>query len=136
MRAAVLLVLRSLSPVLVGGLLGGWTSWTLLPGAVALLLAMLRRPYLGLIVSLAMEMAALHRHGLVAFVFLMAIWFAWLHEPGWHLVAATLLAVGGLAAVYPPVRVTGLATALAVTSATMGELVKARRERQIYETLQ
>lgn len=89
-------LLRGLSPAFIGVLLGGWTSWTILPAVSGLIGRIVRRPYWGLGAAVVLEMIALRQRGLTAFLALLGLWMVWLPRPAYHLTAAMLLALAGI----------------------------------------
>jgi hypothetical protein len=93
-REAFFVVVQALSLVASGALLGGWTSWTILPTVPAILLG-LWDVRIGLCVGALLEMAALHRHGALAFVTLLGVVLLWSERIAFRAGAGLLLILAG-----------------------------------------
>jgi hypothetical protein len=93
-REAFFVVAQALSLVASGALLGGWTSWTILPTVPAILLG-LWDVRIGLCVGALLEMAALHRHGALAFVTLLGVVLLWSERIAFRAGAGLLLVLAG-----------------------------------------
>lgn len=85
----------ALSPVLVGFVLEGATSWVVIPGIVSILLAS-HSPHAGLALGIILEMIVARDHGGTAFLMLGGLWLAWLERISLHGLAALMFAGVGL----------------------------------------
>lgn len=104
----VIAFLQAVSPACVGVVLGGPTIGVIWPAAPGLALAAFNRPQWGFNVVVILEMAALYKHGWLAFLFLAGLWLSWRVYGYEHLAAAALfIAAAVLARSDAPVMLAG-----------------------------
>jgi hypothetical protein len=89
-----LAIAQALSVIAVGALLSGWTSWVVLPSLPAILIGD-RDLQLGLFVGAMLEMIALHRHGVLAFVALLGVVLSWSNRAAVRGCAGLLMLLAG-----------------------------------------
>jgi hypothetical protein len=131
---ALLDLLMVASPVLVGAALSGWSAWSIVSGALGMLLFILKRPRIGLAVGILIQSAPAYKYGIVACLFWAGLWMVWSQSRFQHVAAALVLAACGALTPVALIREIAWSSSGAVAAVTAANYVWTARKSIDFES--